>query len=622
MDVVASILTSQPRGRLYKALVETKKATAVRGGNQSWHDPGVIEFIAAVNTGVKPEVVRDTMLDLLENLGKSRILEDEVKLARQKLLAAYDRIIADSSGLADQLSEWSAAGDWRLFFLHRDRIAKVTAKDVQQAAAKYLRRTNRTLGMYHPTDQVVRTNIPPGPEVAELVKDYKGGQTVAKGEAFDPTPANIEARVKRLTLPSGIKAALLPKKTSGATVVGQLVLRFGNEKSLLGRTLAAEFLGALMKRGTKKYTRTDMADLLDQLKATLTASSGAGQLSFSFEAKRETLPKLLDLLGEILRHPTFPESELGILKRQVRQGLLQSMAEPGPLAANALSRHLNPYPKDSIHYVPTLKESIERLDKVTRDQVAKIYFDQVGAQAGELVLVGDFDPEAALKQLNGFFDGWKSKVPYERIVKKADTKTPGGKLTILTPDKENAIYRAGYLFPMKDTAPDYPALIISNYIMGQSGLNSRIFGTLRNVEGLVYGAGSSVSVNPLDHYAALAIRANVNPLNMKKADQIISEVLAKLLKDGVTEEEVAAAKKGLLLERKVDRSTDSGLAGQLQWGLYLGRTMKFQQEREDRIAEVTVADVNRALRAYVTPDRLFIVHAGDFNKKAPPGPKK
>jgi zinc protease len=325
---------------------------------------------------------------------------------------------------------------------------------------------------------------------------------------------------------------------------------------------------------------------------------------------------VLGLLGEVLRNPTFPESELGILKRSTRQGMEEALTDPSSLSRNALSRHLNPYPKESLFYVPTFQESIQRLDAVTRDQVAKIYQEQVGGQAGELVIVGDFDPDAAVKQVQGFVEPWQAQVPYQRVAKKADTKTPGGHLEILTPEKESAFIRGGYLFPMSDTAPDYPALVIGNYIMGASGLNSRIFNTLRNVEGLSYGAGSSVVVDSRDHYAAFTLSAEVNPAGTKKADKVIRDVLAGLLKDGVTEGEVTEAIKGLLLDRKVGRSSDSGLAGQLRAGLELGRTMAFAADQEKRIAAVTVADVNRALRAYVIPSRLFVVHAGDFQKGA------
>ncbi|MCC6420475.1 MAG: insulinase family protein [Gemmataceae bacterium] len=612
--VLNTMLVSEPRGRLYKALVETKKATNVSGSAFAWHDPGVLEITASVNTGVKPEEVRDIMLDVVENLAKSKITEEEVSRAREKLLAARERSLTRSERIATELSEWIGAGDWRLLFITRDRIAKVTPQDVERVATKYLRRTNRTLGMYIPTSKVARTPVPPAGPIAELVKDYKGGPGIPRGEPFDPTPANVEARTKRLTLPGGLKVALLPKKTRGEAIAGTLVLHFGNEQSLKDYQDAADFLGPLMRRGTKKLTHQEINDELDVLRASLNASSGTGQLSFSFQTRRDKLGGLLALLREILRHPSFPEKEFVILRGADRQNLEEGLADPTALARNALRRHLNPYPKDSLHYVPTIPEAIERLDRVKLDEVVRLYREQVGGQHGELVLVGDFDPDAAVKQIEALVDGWKAQVPYQRVAKKADLKQPGGHQDINTPDKENAIYLAGYLFGMSDTDPEYVPLLIGNYILGGSGLTSRIFGTLREEQGLSYGAGSSMGVDAQDRYGSLTIFAIANPENLKKADKLIPQVLQKILKGGITEAELADAQKGYLQDRKVARASDSTLAAMLRSGLELGRTMKFAQEIDDRIAALTVTDVNRALRAYLIPNRLFVVHAGDFAK--------
>ncbi len=612
--VLNTALVSEPAGLLYKALVETKKASSVSGSSYALHDPGVTELTATVGSGIAPEEVRDIMLDTLEKQAKAKISAEEVEKAKRKILAGYDRVLTRSTAVASQLSEWSAAGDWRLFFLHRDRVAKVTLEDVRAAAGKYLRRTNRTLGVYYPTAEATKTTIPQPPPIEQIVKDYKGGKSVAAGEAFDPTSASIEARVKRLTLPGGLKVALLSKKTRGEAVVGQLSLRFGNPESLKGQAMAAGFIGPLMMRGTQKRSYQEIQDQLDLLKAHLGASSGAGRLAFGLQAKRDTLPKLLELLGDVLRNPTFPDPEFGIMRREDRQELEKSLVEPRSLAVNALRRHLNPYPPDSLFYVPTIPESIKRLDAVTRDQVVKIYREQIGAQAGELVLVGDFDADATVKQVQALVGDWKAQVPYQRAAKKAATKTPGGFEEILTPEKENSVYLGGYLFDLSDTSPDYPAMRIGNYITGASGLNSRIFGRLRNEEGLVYGAGSSFGVDPRDHYASFTVNAITKPENIGKVAKLVREELDRLLKDGVTQKELDAAQAGFLQEQKVARGSDGALAGQLLEMLDLNRTYQFVAEQEDRVRALTVADVNRALRAYLTPNRLFIVHAGDFKK--------
>ncbi len=192
------------------------------------------------------------------------------------------------TSVAEDLGEWEARGDWRLFFLTRDRLEQVTPADVVRVARKYLQQPNRTVGLYIPTKEPQRAEIPSRPDVEKLVKDYKGREAVARGEAFDPTPDNIEKRTRRGQLPSGVKTAVLPKKTRAEAVVGQLTLRYGNEGSLKGLTTAAELLPTLMTRGTAKKSRQQIQDELDRLQARISASGSAGILRFSFQCKRAT----------------------------------------------------------------------------------------------------------------------------------------------------------------------------------------------------------------------------------------------------------------------------------------------------------------------------------------------
>jgi zinc protease len=615
VEVLSDILVTAPSGRLYKALVETKKATRVSGSLSVTHDPGFLEFAARVSDSSTPAEVRDIMINVLENFAKNPATREEVDRARQRARAEFDLTIAKSKRVAIYLSDWIGAGDWRLMFLHRDRIAKVEPSDVDRVARAYLRQSNRTLGIYHPTapDQVARAVIPEAPDAGALVKNYKGGKDLAKGEIFDPTPANIENRVKRLTLPSGLKVALLPKKTRGEAVVGGLTLRFGNQQSLGGYKTASSFLGSLMKRGTNKHTRLEMDDLLSKLGASLSASSTMGELSFSWQAKKASLPELLALLGEIIREPAFPKTEFEILKRANKQRLEKGLADPEALAFRYLMRQLHPHPKDDVRYQPTIEESLERLKGTTVEQVAKLYAEQLGGQNGEFVLVGDFDGDAAVKQMEGFLAGWKSDVPYQRI---PDVALPvkGSRKDINTPDKENAVFVAGETLPVSNTDPVFPALRLGNYILGGSP-TARLFDRLRQEEGLSYGAGSELDVSSQDKYGMLTIFAICNPQNLDRADQMALDVVARTLKKGVTEKELATAKKAYLQELKVRRASDSGLASTLGAFLHIGRTFEFYADLEKKVAALTVEDVNRAMADYLSVDRLVIVRAGDFSKK-------
>lgn len=609
-DVLNMVLGEAPAGRLYKALVDTKKATSVSVGTSNWHDPGVLEVLANVADNVKPEEVRDIIISELEQFKPAS--KEETNRAIKKYLSEREQSLTNSKTIGLEVSEWIGAGDWRLLFIHRDRIGKVTPEDVTRVAHKYLKQPNRTVGMYFPSDQSLRTTIPDSPSVAQLVKNYKGGKSIAAGEAFDTSPKNIEARVQRQTLPSGMKVALLPKKTRGETVVGEITIHFGNEKSLAGLEVPSSVLGPLMKRGTKKHTRQEIVDLLAKLSSSLNVSSSAGELTVGWQSKRESLPALLDLVYEILREPTFPTNELDELQRKNIQSIQKNMTDPQAIAFNTLGRKLYPFDKDDVRYRPTFQENLERWSKLSRDQVVKLYQEQLGA-GGEIVLVGDFDANDTMKRLQHITAEWKASVPYERIATSANTKIAGSKESILTPDKEGATLAAGFTMAMKDMDPEYPALVLGNFLLG-GNFSSRLVDRLRQKEGLCYGVGSQLRVGSLDPNSAFFIYAIMNPENTDKVEKGALEELAKIVKKGVSDEELAAGKKAYLQDLVVRRGNDDSLTSMLQEGLFLGRTFEYYADLEKKIAALSAADVNRALSTRVDPKRLVIVKAGDFEK--------
>ncbi len=614
VEVLNQILVSEPAGRVYKALVPTKKATSVSGAAYGWHDPGVLEIAVEVDRQNSLEGVRDAVVDVLEKLTTEPITAEEVERAVRRLQKDRERLMADSNRIGISLSDWGAKGDWRLFFLHRDRLAKVTPADVTKVAKKYLTRSNRTVGMYIPSEKPERAEVPATPSVENLVKDYKGGAEVATGEAFDPSPENIEKRVQRSELPSGLKVALLPKKTRGEDVTARLTLRFGNEESLKGQATAAEFLGPLMVRGTKKHSRQQLEDEMDKLKARVSATSGPGLLTFTVQCKRANLPAVLTLLNEILHEPSFPAEEFDILKREERDGYEKGLTEPTALASRALQRKLNPYPADDVRYIPTLEEALQKLDVLTVEQVRKLYAEQVGGQNGELVVVGDFDPAVITKSAGSLVDGWKANVPYRRIARPGKTDVVGERQVINTPDKANAFFLAGLTLGLTDSDPDYPALEVGNFLFGGGTLSSRLGNRVRQKEGLSYGVRSQLSASPIDKSTPFIIYAICNPVNLEKVDKVILEEIDKLLKDGVDAKELDEAKKAYLEQFKVQRASDGQLALTLNNGLFIGRTMAYYTDLEKKVNALTPQQVSDTIRKHLNPKRLSIISAGDLKK--------
>jgi zinc protease len=618
IQILARILTSAPSGRLYKALVEAKKASSVSGSAYALHDPGALMIMAEVPKGKSVEEARDTMVAVLERMGVDGVTEEEVERARQQILKNRELAAADPNRIAVQLSDWAAQGDWRLYFLDRDRVEKVTPDQVKAVALAYLRPSNRTVGLFLPTDKPERTPIPATPEIASMVEGYKGRETGSAGETFDVTPARIEARIDRPAPIEGIKVALLPKKTRNDAVHVSLDLRFGSAENLKGLVDAADFLPALMMRGTKNLSRQQIQDLLDKNRARLTTSGGAfrdGTLGVSIETRRSSLPAVLDLMRQILREPTLPADEFEILKNEELAQLEESKTDPSRLASTWLRRALAQYPRDDVRYVPTVDEEIERVKAVRLEQVRSVYEKFLGAGQGELVIVGDFEPSEIMPVIAKALDGWKAGMPYARIERPYQAGIKAERQTINTPDKANATYLAGLGLPMRDDDPDYPALVMGNFILGGGGLSSRLADRLRQKGGLSYSVASMFSASDLDTSARLMMFAICNPANMPKVEAAAAEELARWVREGVTKEELEKAKTGYLQQQQVSRSNDSALAGLIGRQLQVGRTMKYVEEQEERIARLTIEEVGAAVRKYIDPSRLTSVAAGDLNAK-------
>jgi zinc protease len=618
-EVLEGVLTTAPAGRLYKALVETKLASRISGDINPTHDPGIIELIAQTDAD-KTEAARDALIDVLESIAKKPITDEETDRIKRQLLQSRERLLSNSQGFAINLSEWAAAGDWRLFFLHRDRLEKVTAKDVNAAAAKYLIRSNRTVGIYYPTKTPERADVPATPKIATLVEGYKGRTAVVAGEAFDPTPANIEERVKRGKFDGGVQYALLPKKTRGETVNFTLTLRFGNEESMKPYVAAAGFLGGLMQRGTTTKTRQQIKDAFDKLNATVVPAmpsmmgGNLTQVTFTIQTKRANLPAVVDLLADILRNPAFPADEFEKMKRERLQGIEAGLTEPQALAANALRRKIAPYAKGDVRYAATIPEEIERLKACTVDDVRKLYETHLGASAGELAIVGDFDPQAATDAFAKAFAGWAAKTPYKRIETKL-FDVAGSTEIIDTPDKENAIYIAALTMPIQDTDADYAALSIGNYLLGEAPLASRLSNRVRGKDGLSYGTQSMAMASPVEKSGQFLIFAITNPKNLGKVDAAIAEEVNKFLAEGVSASELEEAKKAVIASMKGSRSNDGGLARSLTGALYAGRTFAYQTELEERIEKLQPADIQRVFQKLLDPKKLTIIQAGDVKSK-------
>ena len=618
LSLGVSILGDTPSGPLYKNLVDQKLATAVFAYDSSNYAPGFALFGAQLNPDMDVKAAEQALNRTLESLSAHPLSESDLERIRSKWLSAWNQTYANSSSLASALSEAAASGDWRLFFLQRDQVENSTLPQVQQALQTWLVASNRSSGVYLPTEKPLRAPAAQTPDIASLLADYQGKAGAQATEAFDPSPANIDARTERtpLVLPGQggqVQLALLPKATRGQRVEARLQLRFGKAEQFTDKAAIASATAALLEHGTRSLDRQEIDDQFTALQTQYSFSGEAGTVNLSLSSTREHLPAALALGIQVLREANFPASEVEKYQQAAITGIQQSSTDPASLAYHALERYRNPWPKGDIRYTPSFEEAIAAIQSLDAAQLQDFHKQFYGTGHIAVSAVGDFDPQQVRDTLQEGLQNWQTAPAYERI----DTPyhaVAGKEILTDTPDKANAFYLASIEFPLQDTDPDFTPLYLANYLLGLSE-TSRLWNKVRVEDGLSYNVRSTLDVSSYQANANWDIYAIHAPSSSKQLEKTIQEVLQDTLINGFTDEEVQHGARALINYRKLSRSQDRVLSS--VWINYLNQERSFQwsQDVDDQLLKLDAKTVNSVLRKYLQPEKLVISIAADESKQ-------
>lgn len=621
IDVLSQVLSRTPGGRMHSALVQPGLVAQASADNFQLREPGVVFGLALLRKDQSLDSARRVMLATMEGFAARPVTAEEVTQAKSAISRQIELSMNNSQNIALDLSEWASMGDWRLLFIHRDRIEAVTPADVQRVATTYFKPDNRTVGTFIPTDAPARVTMPVVAEatVDSIARAYRGRAAMAAGEAFDPSPANIDARTIRTQLANGFKLAMLPKQTRGNQVTARISLRHGNLQSLTNRNHIARLMPGMLDKGTQTKSRQQIREEFDRLRAQVSVSGAGNNIVASVTTTRDNLLPALRLVGEILKSPSFPASEFDEIKRQQLAAIESQKSEPVALAALAFNRRMNPYPAGHPLATTTFDEDIANLNATTVEQIRAFYNEFVGASYGDLAIVGDFDRAAVEAWATETFEGWRSPKPFARLERQF-FDVPQFNESIETPDKANAFFIAGQNLRIRDDSPDYPALLIGDFVLGGGFLNSRLATRIRQRDGISYGVGSGAGAASLDSVGSWTANAIYAPENVLRLETAFGEEVGRIVSEGITQQELDAARTAWLQQRVQMRANDGFLASMFAAQYLTGRTMAFEQQVDDKVKALTVNDVNAALRRHINLGRISSVKAGDFKNKPPVAP--
>jgi len=615
-ELIDLLMSDDPAGRLHQRLVGSKLAASVFAFARATFDPGMVAFGAQLAPGQDVDAAHAAMLDAIESVAAQPFSAAELERARANWLIGWDRRFTDPEQIGVALSEYVALGDWRLFFLLRDRVKQIQLADVNRVASQWLRRDNRTAGRYLPTEEPLRAPAPRAVDLKAQLAGFKAIEAGAAVAAFDATPQNIDRLTRRLEIPPGIKLALLNKPTRGDVVDATLVLRMGTPESLRGRRAAGQLLPSLLDKGTSALSRQQVQDRQTELKSTISISGNAEAIVVNLQSTQTHLPALIELLGQLLRDPLLPADALEEARAQALASLEEARKEPQALVANTLERYGNPYPSDDIRYARSFDESMADLRSVDLAQIRALHRDLLGASAAQFSAVGAFDEAALARALTTAFAGWSSKIRFERVPRPF-VPLQATRIVLETPDKQNATLALRLPLPLRELDADHAALLLANYVVG-GAQNSRLWTRIREQEGLSYSVRTQITFNPFEPASMLGGSIIFAPTNRAKVEQVLAEELERVGRDGFSAGEIAQAKQGLLKLRELGRAQAPQLSGALARNAYLGRTFAAEAQLDAALERVTPAQALAAWQRYVDPARLVRVLGGDFEGRSNP----
>lgn len=617
LEILSEILIADPSGYLYKNLVNTHKVAFIRVYFPEVRDPGLMYFIFGTPKDKNLDETTKFVKEELDKIGTINYNEEDLKRAKTKVMKSIEILKNNTINLGIVLTEKIGAGNYKLGFLYRDNIEKLTLADVKKVAEKYFRANNRTVGVFRPSPNEVRV-LPleiKDNQITALTENYKGKTLEKEPAPFEASIANLKKNLTEGKLSNGMKYALINKELKGEKIQGTFELMIGNEKDLQGKSTISIMTASLLKTGTKTRTKEQIQDQLDQMKSNINFGVYNQSFFITISTYKQYYPKVMEILHDVLTNSTFPESELIKSVAAFNIWHESQLRDPEAIAKNELSRISSPYPKTSIFYTPTLQEQIDNYKNVTRDQIVDFYKNILGANNGVGTLIGNIDSKIAVAELEKVFGKLNSKSKFVEVKPTYfDTKKEDKK--IITPDKENAVALGTISFKMKRDHPDYPALTLANEILGSGGfISARIPMRLREKEGISYGAGSYIDVpvnNDVSYWGYYAI---LNPTKLEAVKNALKEEITKALKDGFTQAELDANKKSYANKRTTMLGFDNTLINLVNTQLRFGIPLDNFDEQNTKIQALKLEEVNNVLKKYISLDKLTSVYAGDFNKK-------
>ncbi|EKK01745.1 peptidase M16 domain-containing protein [Rhodopirellula baltica SH28] len=594
MDTTPGYLWAQERFRS-----ADRVSREIIGDGQLWgrvsglKQRGFVELYGTMPKDSNPEALLHELIVATEHFA-DKLTSKEIQSAKRRVLARMQRQLLDLRSFAVELRYWESLGDWRLYFLHRDRIENVRLEDVQRVAKRYLHRDNRTEGLYFASSEPALTEIQESFAPQKDLGGFPRESSIAVGEWIDPDPTTVENRVIRRTFPSGVKVALLPKKTRGSIVHARLTFRIGsNQMQAISADALLLLPDLITSTNAKAATRERIPGSVGL--GTTSGNRTVEGLSITIYSEKQYFLRMLDRLNELLSEPLFTQKEFEALKRTNVDSLERRLGLPYPLADAQLRRS----------NTQSLKEELKSLKSTTFADVLSCYRSLTGKVHGEFVAVGDFDTETVVAKVKPTLARWQSELKLQSPIGDRFASTS----TELQIDGSPSACFAGELYvPIGSEHPDYVALLVAHRVW----MLYRLIPRISQDVGLSYYYSNSFQPVPGMTQVQVSLRATCDSARLPELKQAITDSFSSLQTTEITADELSIAKEQLANAARMKFLSDKSLLSSLAETTSEDRTFLDEFNLAERIKHVGLAEVHQAAQRHLIFDRMIIAVAGDL----------
>jgi zinc protease len=413
-------------------------------------------------------------------------------------------------------------------------------------------------------------------------------------------PAHAAVAFKEITSPKGIKAWLMEEHSLPIISIGFAFKNAGSAQVPVGKEGLATLITALFDEGAGELDSEAFQTAQDEEGASISFGAGADSMIGSMRTLTETSAQSFNLLKLAIQQPRFDQDPIDRMRAQQIAGIVASSQSPRKKASILLNQTLfgdHPYGRQD-------EGTPETLNSITKQDLAAYHAATFARSNLFVAIVGDIDEATAAAKLDELF----ADLPAEPSVESVTDVTPkfGETLEVNYPLPQTSM---SLIYPgIKRTSPDYIAAQVMNTILGGNTMTSRLGSEVREKRGLTYGISSSVI--SLEHTEILQIDTSTRADRKDEALSVINDVLASFIKDGPTEEELAAVKKYMIGSFAINELGSSLEIASTMLGLQMqDLPIDYLEKRSDLINAVTADDV-KALAARLLGEKPTIMFLG------------